>query len=343
MMVASEEDQKKVVEGLVSVNQGPQNSLEDNVTFARNSSSFPNSNEFLLSILLFMIDGYAVTVLAVIGIVLNIVGIYFLSNGPMCKKLYSLFLSTLFVFDAFLLTFEFVKRMDSYFFEVASAENIQLYHRILNSGIRFSMISSTFMLIAIARVRLNTIREPLLYNSRLISGKKRLIYWMRNIIAVICLSTALELGPIIITSTMGLTQLSSALYVGVINLGIVGLVPMICLLYLVYQMGVALERKNKRARALRLFQGNQEVQIKVEDKTTSTLVLLITAFIPLNLIRIILVFGEIYILLDPDNKQEVIINSGFVRRTWCYIIASLSEFFIVANSTVNVVIHLTSM
>ena len=342
-MAASQKDRKRLIGGLVSESRGLQNYLEDNVTFARNSSSLQNPNEFFLSILLLVVDGYAVTILAAIGIVLNISGVYLLSNGPIGKKVYGLFLSTLFVFDALLLIFEFLRSMDFYFLAFASGENVQIYHTLLNSGIRFSMISSTFMLIAIARFRLNTIRKPLLYNSRLISGKKRLIYWMRNIIAVICLSTALELGPIIITSTMGLTQLSSALYVGVINLGIVGLVPMICLLYLVYQMGVALERKNKRARALRLFQGNQEVQIKVEDKTTSTLVLLITAFIPLNLIRIILVFSEIYILLDPDNKQEVIINSGFVRRTWCYIIASLSEFFIVANSTVNVVIHLTSM
>ena len=145
------------------------------------------------------------------------------------------------------------------------------------------MISSTFMLIIMARVRLNAIRKPFLHNNSLISGKERRIYWMRNILPVICLSTALTLpllvgveslaqeneepSPVINTSTMQLTSPYSALYFGVLDLGILGLAPLICLLYLVYQMGVALERKNKRARALRLFQGNQEVQIKVEDKT----------------------------------------------------------------------------
>ena len=116
-----------------------------------------------------------------------------------------------------------------------------------------------------------------------------------------------EPSPVINTSTMQLTQLYSALYFGVLDLGILGLAPMICLLYLVYQMGVELERKNKRVRALRLFQGNQEMQIKVEDKTTSMLVLLILVFISFHLFRVIFVSGEIYVLLNPNDIKRCVV------------------------------------
>ena len=164
IMGASRKGITELIEGIKSVNKFLENSFNEKDTTERNFSTFPHSDEFSLSIFLLVIDGYAVSILSTIGIVLNIFGICHLLRKIRRKQLYSMFLSTLLVFDVFFLVFEFLKGMDRHFIPVPE-KYTKIYHTILNSGIRCSMISSTFMLVAVARVRLFAIKKPFQHNS----------------------------------------------------------------------------------------------------------------------------------------------------------------------------------
>lgn len=92
-----------LVEEVKHLNPLIQNHYQENDTFTKNSSEILNLNGFSTSI--FLLDGYIISILAPIGFALNILGICFLSNGSRRKKIYSIFLSTLFGLDAFFLLF----------------------------------------------------------------------------------------------------------------------------------------------------------------------------------------------------------------------------------------------
>ena len=326
---------------------------------ARNSSAFVNLDESYLPTFLIIIDGYAVPILAAISIVLNLIGIYHLSNGPRRKKLYSIFLSTLFMFDALFVLFQFLKGMDRYVVPISTTKP-EMFHLVLNSGIRFSLISSTFMLVAVARIRLSAVKKPFQYNSSMISGEERRKYWMRYVIPIILLSMALtlplclKLGNLAHTnedadSKTGpwLTHLCFTVYVGVLNFGFVGILPIVWLGYLTYNIRAELKKRNKRFSGLRAHRmdkrsnGIKSVSIEQIDNTTRSLQTIIIAFIGLHSFRIIWICGEVYILLST-NKNDANKESGFYLSSWCYVIASLREFFMVINSTVNVIIYLHS-
>ena len=350
---ATPKDLTKLFEGIKSVNIVLKNHFKANETSETNSLASSNSNVHPLSIFLLLVDGYAVSILAAIGVVLNILGICFLSTGSRRKKVYSLFLSTLFFFDALFLCLEFLKGIDRHFLSVPT-KYVKTYHTLLNSGIRFSMIASIFSLVAIARIRLSAIRKPFLHNSSLLSGKERRIYWFQYFFPIVLLSIALTLplllgvenmahtnenaDPMTTSSSPRLTQIISTLYVGVLNLGLVGMMPMICLVYLAYQIRIELKKRNKRFAMLRAHQAGQGIVIK--DKSTRTLLIIIIAFIALHSFRMIWICGEIYLLLNPNNKNDGI-DQGHLP-IWCYVIASLSELFMAINSTVNVIIYVHS-
>merc|ERR1712016_414112 len=100
-----------------------------------------------------MINGYAVLTIAVIGFILNILGIYFLSSGTRRGKILSLLVTSLLAFDAIYLSFQILKTVQLWF-KFIPREYFKEYLMFVNSCMRSSLISSIFMLVAIARVRL---------------------------------------------------------------------------------------------------------------------------------------------------------------------------------------------
>ena len=154
---ASQKDISRVLEGIESVKLHFPGQLNTKQTILTNSPLDIPSQLFSLSTFLLAIDGYSVSVIATVGIALNIFGIYFLSNVPRRRNIYNLILSSVLVFDAIFLLLELLKSIECHFISL-SAKYGKIYHLIINSGIRFSMLSSIFMLVAIARIRLSAIR-----------------------------------------------------------------------------------------------------------------------------------------------------------------------------------------
>ena len=134
-----------------------------------------------------IIKGYATSTIAVIGLILNLIGICFLSTGPRRGKILSLMVSSLFAFDAIFLLCQVLKNVEEWIINIGR-NHFKAFLIIINSTIRASIISSIFMLVAISRVRLNAIRQPFQHNNALLSWKERRNYWLLFCIPIVLYS-----------------------------------------------------------------------------------------------------------------------------------------------------------
>ena len=351
LLNASQKDISRVLEGVESVKLNFPGHLNINQTIVTNSSVV--SQLFSLSTFLLVIDGYAVSIVAAIGIALNIFGICFLSK-PRRRKVYSLLLSSLLVFDAIFLLLELLKSIECHFISL-SAKYGKIYQLIINSGIRFSMLSSIFMLVAIARIRLSAIRKPFQHHGDILTWKERRNKWLRYIIPTMILSAVLTVPLIfgvehlaheeddssfnVTPSSLRLNPIYPTLYVVILNFVLTWLLP---IAYLIYSTYIIRHKLSKRNTMLNSF-GTQQMDqgFSNEDKATRTLLTIILCFMTLHAFRIVWIFGEIYILLFPNENDSNSFNRYGVP-IWYHVIASLCEFFVVINSSVNVIIYLRS-
>ena len=87
---------KHLVEAMKALNS-------ENGSLDRNLSQLVNTFDSIedpLSIFRKVISGYSVSTIAVIGLILNIIGIYFFSTGPRRGKILSLMVSSLFSLES---------------------------------------------------------------------------------------------------------------------------------------------------------------------------------------------------------------------------------------------------
>ena len=327
----------------------------------RNLSRLVNASEPMtdpLSTLNIAVNGYSVSIIAIIGLILNLIGIYFLSSGPRRGKILSLLMSSLFAFDAIYLMFETMKSLKLWMVTIPK-RYFKSYLITVNAGIRFSMISSIFMLVAISRVRLCAIRRPFQHSNAILSWKERRNYWLRYCIPIVISSLILtspllleiedtglqtnDTNLVVTPTNLRLHPTYSVLYVGVLNLGILGLIPIACLVYLAYHIRMELERSRQRRERLgsvpQLNQVGSNRTESSEDRVTRGLVAVILAFIGFHTFRVLVTVGEMYVLLDPDKENSILQNGGGVP-VWLEISLYLSELLMVTNASVNVAIYL---
>ena len=329
-----------------------------------------------------VVHGGMIPVVATLGSILIIIGVYTFLSGPRRKQIYTLLLSTLLIFDGIFLMFELLKNMELYLYSL-SIKYRALFHVIMNSAIRVSAIASTFMLVTISHVRLCAIRKPFHHNSNMLSWREK-----RNICAKYCFpiiiisviltvpvffefefSTVInqETDPIILPSSIRVHLLYSVLYVGILNFGILGVVPTVYLTYVVYQIRSELKKSHtmlgqfeSRRRTRRRGtskanengvnneQGVQSFELigghrrnskfEKEMKGLGQMTRGILVFVVLHIFRIITTFGEFYVLFDP-NKDDEAIKMGYGVPRWLEISASISELCMVTNSFLDGIIY----
>ena len=303
-----------------------------------------------------IINGYSVSTLALIGIILNMAGIWFLSTGPRRGKILGLLVSALLTFDATFLLFEMFKSLEFWLITIPR-KYFKTYVIIVSSGTRFSMISSIFMLVAIARVRLCAIKNPFQHNNALLSWEERRSYCLRYCIPVVISSAILtipqyfEIGDDlldpndfdygVVPTNSKLHPLFSLLYIGVLNLGILGLLPMLYLAYLNNHIIKELKKNEEQRSRLSNHSGTGANEDSDDDKNTRGLLAIIIAFIAFHAFRVLITIGEINLLLFHNNLNTDLKNGGNVP-TWLAISFSLNELLLVINASVNVVIYLKS-
>ena len=328
-------------------------SREQNLTQSGNISE---STKDPLSLFHEAINGYAVLAIAVIGLILNIIGIFFLSSGTRRGKILSLMVASLLAFDATYLSFQILKCVECWIMLIP--RKYSKAHLIFTySVMRSSLISSIFMLVAIARVRLCAIRKPFQHNNTILSWRDRRNFWLRYCIPIVISSMVLtspllyeiddtptnsnKVDPLVTPTSLRLHPIYSLLYIGVLNLGILGLIPIAYLIYLAYQIHMELKQNRRQRDRLGSYQSNQDPNIEEisEIKTTRGLVTIILVFVACHAFRILITVGELCILLDP-NKDDAILQRGGGVPIWFDISLSLNNLLLVINASVNVIIYL---
>ena len=155
--------------------------------------------------------------------------------------------ASLLAFDATYLAFQILKCVESW--TMLIPKKYSKMHLIFTySLMRSSLISSIFMLVAIARVRLCAIRKPFQHNNAILSWRDRRNFWLRYFIPIVMTSIILtspllyeiddipanstKADPLVTPTSLRLHPIYSLLYIGVLNLGILGLIPIAYLIYL---------------------------------------------------------------------------------------------------------------
>ena len=362
-----------------------QNKLDDNVSRLLNPEKGSEDVSALITLDL-IIYGGIIPVAATIGIIMNIVGMYVLLSSPRRKQVFSLLLLTLLVFNTIFLGFQVVANIER-FVSPLSPRYRTLFHMVMNSAIRCSGIASIFMLLAICHLKLCAIRKPFDYANNMLSWKEKRNIWGKYFLPVIMLSILLTLPAlvefefpteedhkmesIIRPSSTRLHPLYSVFYVGVLNIGILGLLPIAYLTYMACQIRIELKRNDttrvyfgarpsKRRRGIagscrngvedgRDYQNTTSLRINQKDtrparseteiKGLRAMIRGILVFVVLHAFRITTTFGQLYIILDP-NKDDEALKNGYGIPGWLELSGSFSELCMVINSSLDGFIYM---
>ena len=326
-------------------------SLDSTVTIDTDGVSLSTFNR--------IINGYTVTFVASFGLILNLVGILFLLTGSRREKLFNLLLSTLLVFDTLFLLFGISRSVQNHFVSTP-ARYLKLYYILVNGGMRFSMTASIIMLVGLSHVRLCAIKNPFKYNGVNASWKTRRKYLLTYCIPILLSSFIFALPVVwevedvlddvdgirrkLVPSSLRLNIYYSLFYIGVLNLGIMGILPIGGLTYLTYQLIVETKKNSHRLNMMEKHLrdrslSNERKRAKQDAKLTKGLVSIVIAFMVLHMLRVITTLGELVILLNP-NKNNYFLQLGYGIPAWLKITASVSELFMIIYSSVNVVIYI---
>ena len=305
-----------------------------------------------LSLFHLVIDGYAVSSLAVIGLVLNIIGVFILTTGQRREKIINLLVASLFAFDATYLLCKMLKSMAFWLISIPRAY-FKAYMITVVYVLRYSMIASILMLVTISRARLCAIKKPLQHNPLSWQGRRNycLRYWIRVIISSMLLTIPFyhEIGYELWESdepNVAFTATNSRLhpvfllvYIGVLNLGILGLIPLLYLANLNHHIRRELKKEKEQDERLgsrRSDSSNNEESN--EDKNTRGLLGIITSFIVLHSFRVLIALAEIDLLLFYNNTKDF--QNGSSVPTWLAMSLSINDLLLVVNASINVVIFL---
>ena len=141
-----------------------------------------------MDLFLSVFDTYSTLILASIGIFVNIHGCYQLLRRSERKKMISLMLVSILLFDIIYLAFKLVRSVE-YFIPVPK-EYLSLYYTLADAGARFSLTGSILMMVAIGRVRYKAVLNPLHQRILLSSRNKRLQELLKYLIPTLIMSLA---------------------------------------------------------------------------------------------------------------------------------------------------------
>ena len=365
--------------------------LSENSRLNSNSSHLLNPNKVSEDVVVpitldLVIYGGMIPIVATLGIILNVVGMYVLLNSPRRKQVLTLLLLTLLVFNIIFLICEVVLNTEQFALSL-SAKYRALFHVVMYSAIRCSGISSIFMLVTISHLQLCAIRKPFDYNNTILSWKEKRNVWAKYFLPVIILSIILTLpilvefdlaneadpkmDSIIRSSSERLHPLYSVFYVGVLNLGILGVSPTAYLTYIACQIRRELKKSDAMLRHFAVRRSitkrkkrrtdrnddekgqNDQITISLEDdqndnrttrsemeiKALKAIRRSIFVFIVFHSFRITTTLGELYIVLY-SNKDDEAFKKGNGMPYWFESIASLSDLFMVINASLDGIIYI---
>ena len=318
--------------------------MEHNGSSQNNNSSYTPGEELIAQTFNLIIGGYTILIVSSMGIVLNTVGIRLLSTRSGCQNTFNMLLSTNLVFGTFFLAFQILRSVQNYFLSIP-ANYLRLYYIFMNSGARYSLTSSILMTVALGHWRYHAVSKPFRQRILMLSWKKRRIQFLKYLISTLILAMIftipiaweIDSGPTgieekslsVMPSQLRLNPVYSIFCLGLLNLGVLGLLPFGSLTYFTYKILESTKKGNCR----RINRTRNQ-----DDKLSKTLVAMIIVFLILHSLRIIAYIGEFFTLLKP-NKDNSILQLGYGFPKWLHIVAGFSDLCTVLSASVNVLIY----
>ena len=328
--------------------------------------------------LISVLDRVVIPASTIVGILLNVIGMFFLCAGSRKFKVFSLLLTTLLAFDTIFLISGLMRKIEHYILPV-SKKYLAIYHVFIHSVIRCSAISSIFMVMVMSHARLWAIRKPFFHNSNILSWQERRNIWAKYCIPVFIISAVLTLPVFfefenstetnsITPSSLRLNPYYAIINSGVLKFGILGLLPASYLGYIAFQIRRELRESEKRIYAFR-HQSTAHISLKnlrvrvyktesqslasprtnhkrpkvnrsiSQIKSLRMMYKNMLVFVALHAFRITTNIGEVYILLGLNNDNEAL-KMGHGIPAWIGITAKLGELCMVLHSSLGAIIYL---
>ena len=270
----------------------------------------------------FYIGGYAVLITAFIGLFLNTAGIYLLSRKEDFKNILINLRIVNLILDTTYLVFQIIRSVVTHFASFSSPLSAT-YYILTNSGERFVYISSVLTFLALAYSQYEIVTNPFqgrrMSMSWRVTRRKLMKYFLWTAVLAICftLPITLEIDTEIIPSSEGkivrvipsdirLNPYYSAFLMFSLNLLLLGLFPLVSLLYFAYYI-----RKTLNQRASFTTESNERDKI-----TKASFVIIFTLIFTLFLISglnfLILVLFPFTILLYSTYHLVNSLNQRYI-------------------------------
>ena len=283
-----------------------------------------------------ILDTYATSGIAFIGMFVNMLGCCQLLNKSERKKMFSLMLLSMLIFDILYLICKLIRSLEH--FIPVPHEDLWLYYTIADAIGRFSLTGSILMMVAIGRERYNAIRAPLHQIVLLSSSKKRIQLLLKYLIPTTIVSLT-STSPLILEiygpSELRLSPLYCFFVLGIWNFVLLGMLPCISLVYFAYEI---LLHTNKRRLEHRHASYVIRSMNEANEKITRSLLEIIIVFILLQSPRIVGSVGEYYVLTMP-NRDEMDLEFGLGIPVWLQILVPISELCTALNACLNIIIY----
>jgi hypothetical protein len=323
------------------------------------NAKFPLIDNRAFPTLDLVVDGYAILIFATVGIILNITGMFVLLRKSGLRTLFNLLLSSIVAFDSIYLAFKIFASLQDYILPF-STNYLGWYYLIRKSGERFSFISSVLLLIALGHSRYEAVRNPFKHRQLTLSSKKRRDQFLKYLLLIVFIAILFTL-PVtleiefksnetsedklyqeVLPSELRLNPYYSLFLLGVLNIGLLGVLPLGSLLYYTIQIIMCTNKSRIETSVNNINYSNQVIhqsrgRIKV-DRMSKTLFIIILAFFVLHFLRIISYVGE-FVLLFLSNKNSYCLQLGFGIPKWLQVIAILSNLCTVIGASINTIIY----
>ena len=281
-------------------------------------------------------DTYATSGIAFIGIFVNILGCCQLLNRSERKKMFSLMLVSMLLFDILYLICKLIRSLEH--FIPVPHEDLWLYYTIADTLGRFSLTGSILMMVAIGRVRYDAIRAPLHQRILLSSNNKRVQLLLKYLIPTIIVSLT-STSPLILDiygqSELRLNPLYCFFVLGIWNFVLLGMFPCVSLIYFAHEIILYTNKRRLEDRHASYVVRNIN---EASEKVTKSLLVIIVVFILLQSPRIVGSVAEYYVLTMP-NRDEKALQFGFGIPMWLRILGSINELCTALNACLNIIIY----
>jgi len=290
------------------------------------------------------------------GIILNVLGFILLFIERKRENMFNLLLSALYMFDTFFLCFTLIKSIASNY-DVIPDEYLSLYSSLVYPGTRFSLMASIFMTVALSHSRLRAVSKPIQNRNLLKSKINRIKYLLQYIIPILIFSTILTIPcfweyeiihdvnatkrAILVPSSFRQNPYYSAFYIGVLDLGFLGMAPFVLLVYTTIKISKG-TRNNSITKSVISLPDSKRREIKIFNQKRNralTVNLIAVIFLIFHSLRQGLTIAEFVLQTHALNKDTGIYELGCNVPIWLNLLTSISELLLVLNSSVNTIIY----